>query len=55
MVRSQTLIRSLTDIAEHICQIKKKCDWNVLPKRANEHFFASGRSNWKVDAMGIEL
>ena len=45
IVRSQKLIRSLIDIAKHICQIKKRSDRNSLLKGANEHFFVSGRSN----------
>ena len=38
-------IRSLADIAEHICQIKRRCDGNFFLKPANEHFFVSGRIN----------
>ena len=42
---SQKGIRSLADIAEHICQIKKRSDGNCFLKRASEHFFVSGRSD----------
>ena len=41
-VRSQKLFRSLADIAEHICQIKRKSDANFFPNRVNDHFFISG-------------
>ena len=41
---SQKGIRSLADIAEHICQIKRRSDGNCFLKRANEHFFVSGHS-----------
>ena len=44
IVCSQKLIRSLADIAEHICQMKRKSDGNVFLKRANEHFFVSDHS-----------
>ena len=42
---SQKLIGSLADLAEHICQIKRRSGGNFFLKRANEHFFISGRSN----------
>ena len=42
---SQKGIRSLADIAEHICQIKRRSDGNCFLKRVNEHFFVSGHSN----------
>ena len=32
-------------IAEHICQIERRCDGNFFLKHANEHFFVSGHSN----------
>ena len=38
IVWSQKLIRPLTDIAEHICQIKKRSDGNFFLKCANENF-----------------
>ena len=38
------LIRTLADIAEHICQIEIDLMETFL-KRANEHFFVSGRSS----------
>ena len=31
--------QSLADIAEHICQIKRRSDGNLFLKRAKEHFF----------------
>ena len=43
--RYQKLTRSLADIAEHICQIKKRFDRKFFLKRANEHFLVSGHSN----------
>ena len=49
------LIRSLADIAEHNCQIKKRADENFFLKRANEHFFVSGHSNERVDDMEIKM
>ena len=52
---SQKGIRSLADIAEHICQIKRGSDGNCLLKRANEHFFVSGHSNYRVDDIGIKM
>ena len=45
IVCSQKLIRSLADIAEHICQIKRRSDVNFILKRAKEYFFISGHSN----------
>ena len=45
IVCSQKFLRSLADIAEHICQIKRRSDGNFFPKRANELFFVSGHSN----------
>ena len=53
-ISSQKLIRSLADIAEHICQIKRS-DGNFFLKCANEHFFVSGQSNQRVDCMGIKV
>ena len=41
----QKVISSLTDIAEHICQIKRKSDGNFFLKHANEFFFVIGLSN----------
>ena len=38
IVVSQKLFRSLADIAEHICQIKKRSDGSILLKRAKKHF-----------------
>ena len=38
------LIRSLADIAVHICQIRRS-DGNFFLKRANKYFFVSGPSN----------
>ena len=38
IVCSRKLIRSLPDIAEHICQIKKGSDGNFFLKRTNELF-----------------
>ena len=52
---SQKGIRSLADIAENICQIKRISDVNCFLKRANEHFFVSGHSNERVDDMGIKM
>ena len=52
---SQRGIRSLADIAEHICQIKRRSDGNCFLKRANKHFFVSGHSNERVDDMGIKM
>ena len=51
-VCSKDLIRSLADLAEHICQIKRS-DGNFFLKRVNEHFFFSGRSNQRVGNMGM--
>ena len=39
------VIRSLADIAEHICLIKRRSDGNFFLKRTNKHFFVSGHSN----------
>ena len=49
------LIRSLADIAEHTYQIQRRSDGNFFLKRANEHFFVSGRSKSRVDDMGIKM
>ena len=51
----QKRIRSLADIAEHICQIKRRSDGNCFLKRANKQFFVSGHSNYRVDDMGIKM
>ena len=39
IVCSQKLFSLFADLAEHICQIKKRPDGNFFLKRANEHFF----------------
>ena len=44
----------MADIAEHICQIKRKSDGKFFLKRANELFFVSGHSNQRVDDMGAK-
>ena len=44
IVCSRKIIRSLADIAEHICQIKRRSEGNFFLKRANEFFFISGHS-----------
>ena len=44
IVCSQKLIRSLADIAVHICQIKISAG-NFFLKRVSEYFFVSGPSN----------
>ena len=44
IVCSQKLIRSLTDIAVHICQIKRKSA-DFFLKCANKYFLVSGPSN----------
>ena len=36
IICSQKLIRSLADIAEHICQIERKSPGNVFLKRTDE-------------------
>ena len=43
-------MRSLADIAEHICQIKRRSDGNCFLKGASEHLFVSEHSNLKVDS-----
>ena len=43
--RKSKLIKSLADIAKHICQIRRRSDGNLLLKCANEHFFVAGHSN----------
>ena len=45
IVRSQTLIRSLADIAVHISQIKRRSAGNFFLKCAKEYFFVGGSSN----------
>ena len=40
-----TVYNLITDIAEHICQIKRKSDGNFFLKRANGHFLVSGHSS----------
>ena len=42
----QKLIRSLADIAEHSCQIKRRSDGNFFMKRANELFVIKGLMIW---------
>ena len=42
---SQKGVRSVADIAEHICQIKWRFDGNFFLKRADEHFLFSGHIN----------
>ena len=37
--------RSLADIAEHICQIRRRSAGNFFPKRVNKYSFVSGPSN----------
>ena len=49
------LTRSLADIAEHICQMKRRSDGNFFLKHANKHFFVSGHGNERVDDMGIKM
>ena len=39
MACSQKLIKSMADIAQQICQIKRRSDENFLLKRAKDHFF----------------
>ena len=39
IVCSQKSIRSLADLVEQICQIKKRSDGNFFLKGDNEHFF----------------
>ena len=52
IVCSQNLIRSLADIAEHICEIKRRSDGSFFLKHVNEHLFVSagpyprGRGIW---------
>ena len=41
----QKLIRSLADVAEHICQINRRFDENLPLKCANEHFLISDHTN----------
>ena len=55
IVCSQKWIRSLADIAVHICQIKRRYAGNFFLKRANEYFFVSGPSNQRVNYMGIKM
>ena len=55
IVCSQKLIKSLTDIAEHICHIKRRSDGNFFPKCANKHFFVSSHINYRVNDMGIKM
>ena len=55
IVCSQKVIRSLTGIAVHICQIKRKSAGNFFLKCANKYFLVSGPSNWRVDNMGIKM
>ena len=38
-------IGSLADIAEHICQIKRRYDGDCFLKPANKHFFVNGHIN----------
>ena len=49
--------QSLADIhvAEHICQIKKGSDVNFFLKRANELFFVSDHSNFKLSMKIVVL
>ena len=42
IVCSRKVIRSLTDIAVHICQIKRRSAGNFFLKNANNYFFVCG-------------
>ena len=55
IVFSQKLIRSLAEIADYICKIKRRSDGNYFMKRSSEHFVVSGRINKRVDDMGINM
>ena len=55
IVCSQKLIRSLADIAVHICQIKRISAGNFFLERANEYFFVHGPSNQRVNYIGIKM
>ena len=55
IICSQKLIKSLTDIAVHISQIKRQSAGNFFLKRAKEYFFVSGPSKKMVDYMGIKI
>ena len=45
----------MADIADHICQIKRKSDGNFYLERANDNLFVSGCGNWRVDYVGIKM